>query len=497
MCKKIFFLINFINYSLALIYWDSFVDDYGALHAENKNLDSLNGVENMNSLEFSEIYLSSNQLENIDKLKYFNGINLLDLTDNKIKNIDSLSYLADLSSLFLSSNLIENIDGLASLYYLDTLILNNNKIKSLKPFQNLTLVTYLSLYQNMIADLNGLENFFTLYYLYLDNNQIESIESLKNLSQLSVLSLSNNNISSIDCLDGLKNLEELYLVNNRIKSIYVLKHLSALYWIKLEKNQVDSVDEIKEANPEMLGLAFNKINDSLNFNLQIYQDRILIDLKYNEISGIDADFYAGTKLQVIFLSNNKIKSLKSDTFGEMTDLYLINLDNNLIEDLNQGAFNGLTGLNYLSLKNNSITKIADDLFASMNQTNRVALNKNNISELSPNSFKNVNHLQIDYELFTSNFKNYSKLYFIFVCLDLSQQAIEKLYSSTIKGLFSKLILENNLIKEFETNSFADLNNLVEISFSNNLIQSLNFQSAFTTQLKLLKTLSFEIYKGIA
>ena len=484
-----------MNYALALVNWDSFVDDYGSLHAENKNLDSLNGVENMKSLELSEIYMSNNQLENIDKLKYFSSVYSLDLTDNKIKNIDSLRYLADLNSLFLSSNLIENIDGLASLYNLDTLILNNNKIKSLKPFQNLTLVSYLSLYQNMITDLNGIENFFNLYYLYLDDNQIESIESLKNLSQLSVLSLSNNNISSIDCLGGLKNLEELYLVNNRIKSIYVLKQLDRfLNWIKLEKNQIDSVDEIKDANPEMLGLAFNKINDSLNFNFKIYQDRTLIDLKYNEISGIDADFYTGSTLQVIFLSNNKIKSLKSDNFGEMNALYLINLDNNLIEDLNPGAFNGLTSLNYISLKNNSITKIPDDLFASMNQTNRVALNRNNISELSLNSFKNVNHLQIDYELFTSNFKNYSKQHFSFVCLDLSQQAIEKLFSNTLKGLFSKLILENNLIKEFEANSFADLNNLVEISFSNNLIQSLNFQSAFAVQSKSIRTLSFDSNK---
>ena len=134
------------------------------------------------------------------------------------------------------------------------------------------------------------------------------------------------------------------------------------------------------------------------------------------------------------------------------------------------------------------------MFANMNRTNRVVLNRNNISELSIYSFKNVNHLQIDYELFMSNFKNYSKQYFNFVCLDLSQQAIETLYSNTIKGLFRKLILENNLIKEFEPNSFADLSSLAEISFSNNLIQSLNFQSAFTTQLKSIKTLSFDFNK---
>ena len=78
-------------------------------------------------------------------------------------------------------------------------------------------------------------------------------------------------------------------------------------------------------------------------------------------------------------------------------------------------------------------------------------------------------------------------------LDLGQNKIESLYSNTIKGHFSRLVLDDNLIKKssFETNSFGHLPVLREISFSKNLIEQLNFQHAFEFNMTRVETLNFK------
>ena len=81
-------------------------------------------------------------------------------------------------------------------------------------------------------------------------------------------------------------------------------------------------------------------------------------------------------------------------------------------------------------------------------------------------------------------------------LDLSSQKIEILFSNSIKGNFEKLYLDKNLIGtlSIQKKSFGLLTNLVEISFSNNLIASLDFEYSFEHELSSIGTLNFESNK---
>ena len=63
-------------------------------------------------------------------------------------------------------------------------------------------------------------------------------------------------------------------------------------------------------------------------------------------------------------------------------------------------------------------------------------------------------------------------------LNLGKNEIRTINENTIKGTFSYLLLDNNLISLFETNSFGQMSNLIEIYFSKNLIKKLDFHYAF-------------------
>ena len=82
-------------------------------------------------------------------------------------------------------------------------------------------------------------------------------------------------------------------------------------------------------------------------------------------------------------------------------------------------------------------------------------------------------VDISYE--SLNFlKNYSYDSFRMNSLNLNENNIETLQTNTIKGLYTKLSLENNFLESvsFQNDSFGYLPNLIEISFSKNIITKL-------------------------
>jgi Leucine-rich repeat (LRR) protein len=75
-------------------------------------------------------------------------------------------------------------------------------------------------------------------------------------------------------------------------------------------------------------------------------------------------------------------------------------------------------------------------------------------------------------------------------LDLSENNVKKIFENTIKGVFSKLNLDDNLISSFESNSFGYMPNIIEIYFSKNLIKKLDFHYAFKFQISTLEFIDF-------
>jgi Leucine-rich repeat (LRR) protein len=79
-------------------------------------------------------------------------------------------------------------------------------------------------------------------------------------------------------------------------------------------------------------------------------------------------------------------------------------------------------------------------------------------------------------------------------LDLSQQNAQAIYKNSLKGLFKKLHIENNIISEFETDAFDYMPYLNELSLANNLIRSLDFNDAFKYNQTNLTSLDFRFNK---
>ena len=87
-------------------------------------------------------------------------------------------------------------------------------------------------------------------------------------------------------------------------------------------------------------------------------------------------------------------------------------------------------------------------------------------------------------------KAFNRSYFRVRTLDLSRNNISTVYANTIKGLFTYLILEENIIASFESNAFGSMPNLVDINFANNVIRHLHFDDAFEFNQSRVNKLDF-------
>jgi Leucine-rich repeat (LRR) protein len=195
------------------------------------------------------------------------------------------------------------------------------------------------------------------------------------------------------------------------------------------------------------------------------------------------------KTKFLYLMDNKFQTISNYTFINVSSIEMINLDNNLIQNVEPLAFYSLVNFRYLSLKNNSIKVIYDFMFSSDIQFH---LSGNNITLIYENSFKHISSLYLDYSSLIS-FKDLNYCYFSMRNLYLGNQRIDKLFENTIKGFYSKIFLDNNLLtsSSFENFSFGYLPNLTEISFAKNIIGSLDFNDAFQFNMTNVKSLNFE------
>jgi hypothetical protein len=76
-----------------------------------------------------------------------------------------------------------------------------------------------------------------------------------------------------------------------------------------------------------------------------------------------------TRLRVLNLSKNKVKSLQPNMFALLASLEVLNLSGNVIESVPSGAFSGLVNLQQLYLDKNMINSIDVSVFNEPDLTN--------------------------------------------------------------------------------------------------------------------------------
>lgn len=206
----------------------------------------------------------------LDKIELCTNLVKLNIWDNPLDDFSDLSKLPKLNDLSIMSCDIESISFLSSLSNLEDLCLIDNSICDLKPLSNLKKLARLSLAENQIQDTKHLSKLEKLRSLDLSENQIIDIEPLGNLHNLRNIWVNNNQIDNFSVLSKLPNLNLLDLTNNEIK---VLPKLS-------------------DAEPRVILLANNQINDlkpfeNLHFRKSLKANVSLLDLSNNLITDIE------------------------------------------------------------------------------------------------------------------------------------------------------------------------------------------------------------------
>ena len=220
-------------------------DDKNPIIVNSENKNNISSSDIYNVQKFNSIFKSIIKDKNIRKLdlgskkignkilielpKYgFHLLSKLYLSDNDIDNINDLVSFdnENLEKLYLSSNKIKDISVLSNvkLSNLNTLYLNNNLISDISVFSSVNFphMKNLSLHSNEISNIDVLEfvNFKELQYLALHGNKINDISVFKKVKfpELSTLLLYNNKIKDLTVFDRslFSNLKCFYIFGNCI-----------------------------------------------------------------------------------------------------------------------------------------------------------------------------------------------------------------------------------------------------------------------------------------
>jgi hypothetical protein len=172
-------------------------------------------------------------------------------------------------------------------------------------------------------------------------------------------------------------------------------------------------------------------------------------------------------LKKLYLSNNQINVLQSDTFSNLSNLDHLDLSNNQISEIQPGSFNNLPNLCYLDLDHNQISEIQPNIFNNLPVLESLSIRFNKITELKPNIFTEGT--------FGNNLSRLKEL-------NLSYNQINTIYMGAFNNLLrlTHLYLNNNQINILLPGIFADtlgnnLPNLKEINLNMNHLRVREFQ----------------------
>lgn len=197
------------------------------------NGDSVTGLDGKSySIDGTEVgttaEVRNGQIESLDDLKYFTGLEYLWIHDNQIKDISALKYLKNLNYINLSHNQIENIEAIGELVNLESLYLVDNQIHDISILGNLKKLTCLSIGGNPIEDLSVIGTLTKLEDLGLWNLNMDNVEWLGELTNLKALNINNNRVTTIEPLSKLRRLEDLQVKENPLSDVRVLDDLPYL-----------------------------------------------------------------------------------------------------------------------------------------------------------------------------------------------------------------------------------------------------------------------------
>ncbi|XP_053604749.1 toll-like receptor 7 [Plodia interpunctella] len=304
MFKDLFFLqiLNLNNNTIGHIEDNAFLPLFN-LHTLNLGQNKLHTIEDH---MFNGLFILNKLSLNNNLLSY--------ISDNAFKNC------SDLKELDLSSNKLTKIpEAILQLPFLKSLDLGENLLTEItnSTFQNLSQLTGLRLIDNQIGNLTagmfwGLPS---LQVLNLAKNKIQSIETetFQRNTQLEAVRLDSNFISDINgVFVALTKLLWLNLSENHLVWFDYAFVPGSLKWLDIHANFI-----------EILG-NYYKIQKELHVKT--------LDASHNRLVTLSA-MSIPNSVELLFINNNLISSIETDTFLDKRNLTRVDMYANEIESL--------------------------------------------------------------------------------------------------------------------------------------------------------------------
>ncbi|BDR55288.1 hypothetical protein KIMH_13990 [Bombiscardovia apis] len=328
------------------------------LYLKNNKITSVSSVNWSNLTKLQNIDLDNNQITDISTITGLPSLTRIDANVNQITNVGNFNN-PNITILNLCQNKISSIASISwtNLTKLQSLGLNNNQITDISTITGLPSLTHLNVDANQITNTGALNN-PNLTYIILSHNKISSIADISwtNLTKLQTLSLYNNQITDISTITGLPDLSTLSANSNQITTVGALDNPS-LQGLQLQRNKISSIASINWSNLtklQSLDISNNQITDISPITGLPNLSRI--EAYRNQITTVGA--LDNPSLTYVILFKNKIASIASANWSNLTKLQVLSLFDNEISDINCVSWNSLTELQLIQLHNNQITDIS-------------------------------------------------------------------------------------------------------------------------------------------
>ena len=240
------------------------VEGITTLSARVRGISNIEALKHFKNLEVLDLYGNRvsdiTPLVGLTKLKKLNlGKNYNVLTSNTSAtgglDISLLKGFVNLEELNLSDNMIFDISSLSSLTNLTTLYLNNNRIEDITPLSNCVSLRYVDLSKNYglnadgtergISDVSPLYNISSIEFLICTDNLISDVKGIEKMKSLQSVDFSHNYIQSLESFAKLPNLKSLTVKANLITSIAPLKNNETITFLDVSSNIIKNFKYIE------------------------------------------------------------------------------------------------------------------------------------------------------------------------------------------------------------------------------------------------------------
>lgn len=311
----------------------------------------------VNARNLVHLQLGRNNLTQLryGSLRGLGNLTHLELAHNQIRQVSDRAFvdLEQLKILDLSHNAIEEMGDVtfSKLYALETLLLDFNRVVRVDKlwFKETKKILLISLTHNHI-------------------NFIHDEAFADGLDELFQLRLSGNRLAKCD----MRNIdaENLDIDNNSIRSLYVNKQVKKVLRLDAQSNMISKLR--CDHNPKLVGLILT--NNSLTDLSCITKMR---------------------RLEMLYLGQNKIRSIERSTFANLINLVTLSLENNEIEFLESGIFEQQLGLRTLIISSNHLKQFNFNIFPNMNVVDTIHINANHLTAITYENIKQLlPHLSI-------------------------------------------------------------------------------------------------------